>query len=151
MTLRSLLFGRERGVRATLWAQITGRFDPDAVLAAARGAVATAADLPASKGERVSLLRLDQIPRGGVTEALLDGEPVAVCKVGDQVYVLDNDCPHSGGPLGDGDLQGHTLSCPFHGWTFDVRDGICTLDATQRVKTWPAEVVDGVVVVTRTA
>lgn len=151
MTLRSLLFGRERGVRATLWAQVTGRFDPDAVLAAARGAVAAPADRAAPKGERVSLLRVDQIPRGGVTEAMLDGEPVAVCKVGDQVYVLDNDCPHSGGPLGDGDLQGHTLSCPFHGWTFDVRDGVCTLDATQRVKTWHAEVVDGVVVVTRTA
>lgn len=151
MTMRTLLVGRERGVRATLWAQITGRFDPDAVLASARKSSVPAVDAPPSVGQSVPLLRVDQIPRGGVTEAMLDGEPVAVCKVGDQVYVLDNDCPHSGGPLGDGDLQGHVLSCPFHGWTFDVRDGVCTLDATQRVKTWPARVENGVVMVTRPA
>lgn len=149
MTIRSLLWGREGGVRKTLWAQLTGRFDPDAVLSAARPAPPVAVGALAGVG--VPLLRVDQIPAGGVTEALLDGEPVAVCRVGEDVYVLDNDCPHAGGPLGDGDLQGHILSCPFHGWTFDVRTGVCTLDATKRVKVHPSRVEHGVVLVSRSA
>lgn len=151
MGLRSWLLGRDGGVRRTLWAQLTGRFDPDVVLARAAPTPTPAAPATPMAVDEVVLLRLDQIPASGVTEAMLGDVPVAVCRVGDEVFVVDNTCPHAGGPLGDGDLDGHLLACPFHGWTFDVRTGVCTVVPSKRVAVHAARVVDGAVRVARVA
>jgi nitrite reductase/ring-hydroxylating ferredoxin subunit len=48
---------------------------------------------------------------------------VALFHVGAEFFALDGVCPHQGGPLGKGQLCGHTLTCPWHGWQFDVRTG----------------------------
>ena len=53
------------------------------------------------------------------------GNQVALFKVKGQVYALDNACPHSEGPLGDGELEEAIVTCPWHGWEFDVRSGAC--------------------------
>jgi nitrite reductase (NADH) small subunit len=45
-------------------------------------------------------------------------------------------CPHAGGPLGDGGLNGSALTCPYHGWAFDVRDGSCVVDPNVRLATF---------------
>ena len=39
------------------------------------------------------------------------------------LYALDNSCPHSGGPLGEGLVQGDTITCPLHGWQFECKTG----------------------------
>jgi len=49
---------------------------------------------------------------------------VAVFRIGDTYYGLDNACPHAGFPLADGVLEGHTVICTAHGWEFDVRTGL---------------------------
>lgn len=49
---------------------------------------------------------------------LVDGEPVATVP----------DCPHAGGPLVDGDVDGTTLTCAWHGWSFDLKSGECEED-----------------------
>lgn len=41
------------------------------------------------------------------------------------IYALDNACPHMGGPLGEGEMEGCVVTCPWHGWQFDIRDGSC--------------------------
>ena len=56
------------------------------------------------------------------------GRSVALLNVGGTFCALDNICPHQGGPLGEGLLEGETLTCPWHGWTFDVRTGACTFN-----------------------
>ena len=50
---------------------------------------------------------------------------VAVFRIEDKVHVLRNDCPHQGGPLGDGALEGTVVTCPWHQWKFDVTTGKC--------------------------
>ena len=49
--------------------------------------------------------------------------PVVVCSVEGQLVAFRNICPHAGLPLGEGNLQGHVLTCPFHGYSYDVKSG----------------------------
>src|SRR5215467_8634856 len=46
-------------------------------------------------------------------------------------FALDNACPHTGGPLGEGLVQGHTVTCPLHGWQFDCKTGTCLTETKQ--------------------
>ena len=48
---------------------------------------------------------------------------LALCRIGDEFYAVDNSCPHQGGPLANGPLEGTVLTCPWHAWSFDVTTG----------------------------
>lgn len=52
---------------------------------------------------------------------------VAVFNVGGSLYALENSCPHQGGPIADGFVEGNTVVCPWHAWCFDIRTGKMTL------------------------
>lgn len=74
----------------------------------------------------IKLANVKEIPEGGAIEVFtLDGREIALFKVQGQIYALDNRCPHMGGPLGEGELTGCMITCPWHGWQFDVRNGAC--------------------------
>lgn len=51
------------------------------------------------------------------------GRSIALFNVGGTFYALDNTCTHRGGPLGEGTLDGDTVTCPWHGAQFDVKNG----------------------------
>jgi len=80
------------------------------------------------------VLASDELAEGEVVEVFIDGEPVALCRADGVVYAVQGICPHAEGPLGDGQLDGTTLTCPVHGWTFDVRDGACGVDPSKPVR-----------------
>jgi len=63
------------------------------------------------------------IPDPGKTLVEVDGEMVALFHVGGTFYALDDVCTHDGGPLADGELRDHKISCPRHGARFDIRTG----------------------------
>jgi len=68
--------------------------------------------------------RLADLPSG--TGRMVVGpfdKPMALFNVGGEVFAINAVCPHQGGPLANGRLDGHVLACPWHGWTFDVRTG----------------------------
>ncbi len=48
---------------------------------------------------------------------------IALYHVDEEIYGLDGVCPHQGGPLGKGMLEGCIVTCPWHGWQFDVATG----------------------------
>jgi nitrite reductase (NADH) small subunit len=77
---------------------------------------------------------------GEVMEALHEGEAYAVCNVSGEIRVLSGVCPHAGGPLGNGALDGGTITCPFHGWEFDSATGVCLMDDSVTVPTYPVRV-----------
>ena len=56
---------------------------------------------------------------------ILNGTRVALVRIGEQVHAIGDVCGHQGGPLGDGNLKGSRLACPWHGWMYDVRTGQC--------------------------
>lgn len=67
-----------------------------------------------------------EVPEGEGRTVEVDGTVVAVFNVDGRYYALDGVCPHAGGPLGDGFLTGTVVTCPWHGWQFDVTTGACT-------------------------
>lgn len=145
-SLRSWVLGRPKGVRHTLWAQLTGRFDPAAELAAARAA---RGEPPArSAGGGLALLPVSALVDGEAAEAMIDGRPVAVCARGDGVVVFDGTCPHAGGPLGEGTIEDGALVCPYHGWRFRLTDGGCETASVPALDRWDAWIDDGWVRVT---
>jgi nitrite reductase (NADH) small subunit/3-phenylpropionate/trans-cinnamate dioxygenase ferredoxin subunit len=91
---------------------------------------------------RVSLGRAADLPpgQGRVVEA--GAHTLAVFNVEGRFYALDNACPHRGGPLGEGDLEGPVVSCPWHAWRWDVRTGANTNNPAVRVACYPVE-LDG--------
>ncbi|MBC5811456.1 MAG: Rieske (2Fe-2S) protein [Candidatus Eremiobacteraeota bacterium] len=70
---------------------------------------------------------IGEIPPGSSRIFVVDRREIAVFNVGGSLYAIDNVCPHQGGPLGEGWLDGTLVSCPWHGWCFDVRTGKMTL------------------------
>ena len=69
------------------------------------------------------MLSLKELAPGAAKEIVAEGRMVALFNVDGEIYALDGVCPHQGGPLGDGALEGCVVTCPWHGWRFDVRDG----------------------------
>ena len=62
-------------------------------------------------------------PPGGSIERVAGDRMVALANVDGVYHAIDGLCPHQGGPLGTGVLCGEILSCPWHGWQFDVTSG----------------------------
>lgn len=90
-------------------------------------------------------LSLDALPPGGVKVRTLHGTPVALFRLEEGgVHAIDNRCPHEGYPLSQGARSGCVLTCSWHNFKFDLRDGAC-LKGDEAVATWPVRIVDGVV------
>lgn len=76
--------------------------------------------------------------RGIVAEA--KGKTLAVFNVDGTYHAIDNTCVHRGGPLGEGDLEGSVVSCPWHGWQFDVATGECVKNPSAKVEVYQVKV-----------
>jgi len=81
----------------------------------------------------------DVTPGHGIV-AEVNGKTLAVFNVDGTYHVTDNDCVHRGGPLGEGDLEGHVVSCPWHGWQFDVTTGECVKKPSAKVNVYQVTV-----------
>ena len=71
----------------------------------------------------VKLADVGEVNHGEKKKILINGKTILLVNVGGLYYALDNRCPHMGGLLSGGDLEGATLTCPRHGAKFDVRTG----------------------------
>ena len=76
--------------------------------------------------------------QGKVVDA--GGRQIALFNVAGTFYAIDNTCLHLGGPLGEGFLEGDTVICPWHGWTYNVTTGVCPINPNVAVKTYPVRV-----------
>jgi nitrite reductase/ring-hydroxylating ferredoxin subunit len=92
--------------------------------------VARDADIPSGKGRLVEA--------GPLTLAVFNGG-------GGRFYATSPLCPHEGGPLADGWLEGDVVVCPWHGYDFDLATGACRVADALSVGVYPARVVDGMV------
>lgn len=66
---------------------------------------------------------LDDLPVRNSRQCEVDGRVIGVFHTTEGVFAVDDTCPHRGGPLADGDLDGIAITCPWHFWTFDLRTG----------------------------
>ncbi|MDI3515719.1 MAG: nitrite reductase small subunit NirD [Gammaproteobacteria bacterium] len=77
---------------------------------------------------------LDDIPRlGARVVQRAGGADIALFRTaGDEVFALHDRCPHKGGPLSQGIVHGRKVTCPLHGWNFDLQDGEAVAPDTGR-------------------
>jgi len=71
----------------------------------------------------VKMAVLDELPVGAAKEVEFEGRVYALFNVDGKLACIDGLCPHQGGPLADGMLEGCKVACPWHGWEFDVLTG----------------------------
>jgi nitrite reductase/ring-hydroxylating ferredoxin subunit len=93
--------------------------------------VASAADVPPGEGR--------------VVEA--GGQALALFNVEGRFYAIANTCPHRGGPLGEGDLEGCVVMCPWHAWRWDVTSGANVNNPAVKVASFPVSIDSGQVFV----
>ena len=74
----------------------------------------------------------NECPPGTSIERVVEGRVVALANAAGAWHAIDGLCPHQGGPLGTGVLCGTVLTCPWHGWQFDVTTGRHRVSATVR-------------------
>jgi len=92
--------------------------------------------------------RADEIPPGAAKVVQFNEYVVAIFNFGGRLHAIDNTCPHQGGPLGEGYLEENgVVSCPWHGWTFDLRSGISPIDPDMKVGCYPVRVEGGEIIV----
>lgn len=88
----------------------------------------------------VRAVKTSEVPPGTIRELQLDGKNVAVANVEGKFYAIDNTCLHRGGPLGEGLLEGQVVTCPWHGWQYDVTSGKTTMNPAVGVPCYAVEV-----------
>jgi 3-phenylpropionate/trans-cinnamate dioxygenase ferredoxin component len=90
----------------------------------------------------VKVASVSQVTPGTGIVASADGKEVAVFNVDGEFYVIDNVCKHRGGPLGEGELEGETVTCPWHAWQYNVKTGTCLTKDGIKMDTYEVRVED---------
>ncbi len=92
----------------------------------------------------IDIAALEDVPQRGARVVKTQLGCVAVFRTGtDQVYALDNACPHKKGPLAEGIVHGSSVTCPLHNWVISLETGMVQGNDEGQVATYPAQVVDG--------
>ena len=84
---------------------------------------------------------------GTVMEADAAGKTICLANLNGAFSALDNMCPHRGGPLGQGWIEGESVVCPWHSWTFNLENGEAETPVNAKAKVLPLRVEDGEVLV----
>jgi len=71
----------------------------------------------------------------------VEGQKIAVFRVGAAFYALSDTCTHRGGPLSEGTVEGDEVTCPWHGARFDIKTGtVLGPPAAREVRSYPVRV-----------
>jgi nitrite reductase/ring-hydroxylating ferredoxin subunit len=95
----------------------------------------------------IRLADADDCPVGEGREYVAGGRIIALFNIDGELFAIDGICPHQGGPLGKGVLAGCIVTCPWHGFQFDVRDGQHTTSKQLRQPTFEVKVDDSAIYV----
>lgn len=90
--------------------------------------------------EFVRVTGTDDVKPGHGIVAEVNGKTLAVFNVDGAFHAIDNTCIHRGGPLGEGDVEGNVVTCPWHGWQFDVTTGTCINNPSGKVEAYQVKV-----------
>jgi nitrite reductase (NADH) small subunit len=96
---------------------------------------------------RVRIAAVGDVPVGECRVVEAQGKELALFNVDGNYYVMDNMCVHRGGPLGEGDLDGRFVSCPWHAWRWDVTTGANANNPAVKMACFPVTVAQGAIFV----
>lgn len=93
---------------------------------------------------KTKIASVNDVPLGkSLLVKLEDGRDIALFNIDGKIYALNNACPHMGGPLNEGDIEGRTVTCPWHAWQFDIPSGECDNMPGENALSVEIEVTDG--------
>lgn len=96
---------------------------------------------------RVKVAESNELEEGKSKIVHLAGRSLALFRTNNEYFAIANQCLHRGGPLGEGEVSGHEVTCPWHGWKFNLVDGSFSMVPTLRVKTFKvSETPEGIFV-----
>ncbi len=93
------------------------------------------------------LASLSELPQGALIEVVQGDNPYALCNVAGEIRAISGVCPHHGGPLGQGTLDGPIVTCPWHAYDFDSGTGACLFSDGLRIPTYPVRIEAGEILV----
>lgn len=93
--------------------------------------------------KRLAVCPVRDLPPGQVKTVWHQEREIAIYNVGGRFHAMDNTCPHRGAPLSEGRLEGTSVTCPWHGWTFDVTNGRLGSSPESCLNTYPVEAEGG--------
>jgi 3-phenylpropionate/trans-cinnamate dioxygenase ferredoxin subunit len=94
----------------------------------------------------LDVANVDEFPPGTRRVVDVDGTAVAVFNLGGEYFAIRDICPHDGGELANGKLEGEEIVCPRHGARFSVRTGaVLGPPAYEDVRSYPVRIMQGVV------
>jgi len=84
--------------------------------------------------------KASDVKPGALCEFQVAGRAIAVANIGGKLCAISGVCAHEGGPLGEGYFDGQVVTCPWHGWQFEVATGKLVENPTLSVETYPVEI-----------
>lgn len=87
----------------------------------------------------VRAARKDDVPPGKIYEFQVGGQAIAIANVAGKFCAINSICAHEGGPLGEGELEGTVVTCPWHAWQYDVTTGKVVQNPSLGVECYPVE------------
>ena len=98
----------------------------------------------------IDIAAIDDIPQRGARVVKTSEGCVAVFRTGDdEVFALNNACPHKAGPLAEGIVHGKSVTCPLHNWVISLETGMAQGEDEGSVATYPAKVEGGRILLDR--
>ena len=88
----------------------------------------------------VKVAKVSDLNADPLMEVMVGDDAYALCKVDGEIHALNGICPHQGGPLGQGMLNGSSIMCPWHAWEFDCRTGKSSDEPDEAVATYPVKI-----------
>jgi 3-phenylpropionate/trans-cinnamate dioxygenase ferredoxin subunit len=90
----------------------------------------------------VAVAKKSEIPEAGAIVVEVEGKRLALINLSGEIYAIDDDCPHEGGPLSEGTISGEEIECPWHRSHFNIKTGRVAMDpATEDVATYKVRLI----------
>ena len=92
----------------------------------------------------VVVANIDDMPIGEIQEVLVAGGVIAIVRTSSGAYAFDNNCAHMGVSLSQGRIEGDTVICPLHNWSYDLRAATMGYPSPGRpFTTFPTKILNG--------
>ncbi|MFQ5777009.1 MAG: Rieske (2Fe-2S) protein [Terriglobia bacterium] len=88
----------------------------------------------------IKVAKVNEMPPGTAREFHANGKVIALFNVNGAFHAIDNTCLHRGGPLGQGALEGEVVTCPWHGWQYNVTSGESVFNEQIKVASYEVKV-----------
>lgn len=89
---------------------------------------------------KVKVANTKEIQEGRSKLVTTNGKEIVLFKVNNQFFAMDNTCLHVGGSLAEGEIENNQVTCPLHGWQYDIKSGQNTMPGMGKLNSYKVEV-----------